>query len=176
VCGTSIGGVCVGTSPLNGAAVTNLQAKILWFGTVRGRVGWLATDQILLYATGGLAYGQVSVSGDLNTSASAPSLGLKWGPGTNAFSASNTNVGFAVGGGLEGKFTGWLPPNWSWKLEYLYLDLGSLDTSTLFVAQYNAGNYSDTTGTMTTHTRFTDHIVRVGLNFQFNPETISRTR
>src|SRR5580692_7301717 len=28
-----------------------------WFGTVRGRLGWLPTDRFLVFATGGLAYG-----------------------------------------------------------------------------------------------------------------------
>src|SRR6516164_1812218 len=37
-------------------------------------------------------------------------------------------LGFSVGGGMEGRLSYWLPPNWTWKLEYLYLDLGSLDT------------------------------------------------
>jgi hypothetical protein len=95
------------------------------------------TDQTLLYATGGLAYGQVSVSGNLNVSASAPAFGDTFGPGTSTFSASKTNVGFAVGGGIEGKFTAWLPQNWSWKLEYLYLDLGSVSASTSFAAGSN---------------------------------------
>src|SRR5215208_2446965 len=32
--------------------------KLSWFGTVRGRLGVTATPALLLYATGGLAYGQ----------------------------------------------------------------------------------------------------------------------
>jgi outer membrane immunogenic protein len=31
-----------------------------WLGTVRGRLGWLATPTWLIYATGGLAYGKTS--------------------------------------------------------------------------------------------------------------------
>jgi hypothetical protein len=34
---------------------------------------------------------------------------------------------------MKGKLSYWLPPNWTWKLEYLYLDLGSIDTTTPFV-------------------------------------------
>jgi hypothetical protein len=26
----------------------------------------------------------------------------------------------------------WLPPNWTWKLDYLYIDPGSLDATTSF--------------------------------------------
>jgi outer membrane immunogenic protein len=36
--------------------------SIDWFGTVRGRVGFLVTPQWLLYATGGLAYGETKSS------------------------------------------------------------------------------------------------------------------
>jgi outer membrane immunogenic protein len=36
--------------------------KLEWFGTVRGRLGWLLTQPLLLYATGGLAYGHVETS------------------------------------------------------------------------------------------------------------------
>ena len=36
--------------------------KLQWIGTLRGRVGF-ATNQTLLYATGGLAYGPVTVNG-----------------------------------------------------------------------------------------------------------------
>jgi opacity protein-like surface antigen len=81
------------------------------------------------------------------------------------------NVGFSVGGGIEGRFSYWLPPNWTWKLEYLYLDLGSLDTApTPFAASIPQGVSAAivTTGTISTDTHFTDNIVRVGLNYQFH--------
>ncbi len=169
LCDTAAPGpTCTATSPLNGTAVTGYEAKIDWFGTVRGRLGWLATDQTLLYVTGGLAYGHVSVSGNLNVSAADTAIGSTFGPSTSAFSASKTKIGFAVGGGIEGKFAGWLPPSWTWKVEYLYVDLGSLDTSTSFAAISNTpAGYTPLAGTMTTHTRLTDNIVRVGFNYQF---------
>jgi len=70
---------------------------------------------------------------------------------------------------MEGRFSYWFPPNWTWKLEYLYLDLGSLDTTTPFgIAVFPGGFLFSTTGTITTHTHFTDNIVRAGLNYHFN--------
>src|SRR5262249_8664870 len=157
------------TEPLNGTAVTTLEAKIEWFGTVRGRLGVLLNDSLLLYGTGGLAYGQVSVSGNVNLNAVSPQAPVSFA-GTNPFSQSKTNIGFAVGGGLEGRLSNWLPPNWTLKLEYLYVDLGSLDNIASIAAASNGQNFfSPLAGTLTTHTRsFTDNIIRVGLNYQFH--------
>jgi outer membrane immunogenic protein len=170
ICDTVVAGpTCVSTSPLNGTALTGYQAKIDWFGTVRGRLGWLVTNQSLLYVTGGLAYGHVSASGSLNVSASTTAGPSTFGPGTSAFSASKTNVGFAIGGGIEQKFSAWLSPNWTWKVEYLYVDLGSVDTPTSFAAATTLpGFFSPLTGTLTGHTRFTDNIVRIGLNYKLH--------
>ncbi len=76
--------------------------------------------------------------------------------GISAFSASKTNTGFSIGGGIEGSV--WLPANWTWKLEYLYLNLGTLDVATSLSA----------TGGTITHIEFTNNIVRAGLNYQFH--------
>ena len=38
---------------------TNLESKIDWFGTLRGRAGFVVHDHVLLYATAGLAYARV---------------------------------------------------------------------------------------------------------------------
>jgi len=156
--------------PFSGPAVTSYEAKIEWFGTVRGRVGYLLNDGLLLYGTGGLAYGQVNGSGNLNAIAFAPTFGgaAAFQPITSTFDHSKTNIGFAVGTGLEGRLAPWLSPNWTWKLEYLYVDLGSLDTSIPFAAESNFVGVTPVTGSMTTHTHFTDNIVRVGLNYQFH--------
>jgi outer membrane immunogenic protein len=171
-------GTCDVTGPLNATAVTAYDAKISWFGTARVRLGVLVTDQILLYGTGGLAYGRVELSGVTNVNGSVTTNGgsnlppvVPLIPGANAFSESGTNTGFAVGGGIEGKCSYWLPAGWTWKAEYLYVDLGSLDT----VAPFPGGSSpfatifltSPFTGAITTHTRFTDNIVRVGLNYKF---------
>src|SRR5262249_34862023 len=156
------------------------EAKIEWFGTVRGRLGYLVNDQVLLYATGGLAYGRVELSGVTNVNGSVVDPFNPPGsqvfpfvaPGTSAFSASRTNVGWTAGAGIEGRFAYWLPPNWTWKLEYLYLDLGSVDTVSPFPPAIPSnpvgGGATPFAGPMTTHTHFTDNIVRVGLNYQFH--------
>lgn len=70
-----------------------------WFGTVRGRAGF-AMNNVLLYATAGLAYGTGKVE-------------------IGGLSESHTAFGWAGGAGIEVGFT----PNWSVKAEYLYVDL-----------------------------------------------------
>jgi outer membrane immunogenic protein len=53
--------------------------------------------------------------------------------------------------------------------EKLYVDLGTLDTTGVtsgFVGGFGA--VSVTGGQVTTHTHFTDAIVRAGLNYQFH--------
>jgi outer membrane immunogenic protein len=72
-----------------------------WFGTMRARAGW-AFSNILLYGTFGLAYGELK----------GENLNLD---------ESKTHIGWAGGGGMEVGFT----PNWSAKIEYLYMDLSN---------------------------------------------------
>jgi outer membrane immunogenic protein len=151
------------TAPFNGTATTDYQAKILWFGTVRGRLGALVTDRVLVYGTGGLAYGRVKVAGSTNVDGLLAVGFSILQPGTSAFAAERTNVGFAVGGGVESKIFA----NWTWKLEYLHLDLGSLDSVTPFPPIVVRGGVTPAVGTMTTHTKFTDDSVRVGVNYKF---------
>jgi outer membrane immunogenic protein len=122
-------------------------SKIQWFGTVRGRIGWLVDSKTMFYGTGGLAYGKVSVSG---TVSDPENTGNVFGYGS-----SRVNVGFAVGGGIEGAFRD--SKQWTWKLEYLYMDLGSLSGTSI---EQIAGNpYS-------WNTKFTDHILRAGFNYR----------
>jgi outer membrane immunogenic protein len=60
------GAGCAVFGTLNATAATAYDTNISWFGTVRGRLGFLIGDQVLLYGTGGLAYGRVELSGITN--------------------------------------------------------------------------------------------------------------
>src|SRR5262249_59128619 len=42
---------------ITSSGVNSITADLNWFGTVRGRLGYLITPNLLLYVTGGLAYG-----------------------------------------------------------------------------------------------------------------------
>jgi outer membrane immunogenic protein len=138
-----------------GTAVTGYDAKIAWFGTVRGRIGY-AWDRIMLYATGGLAYGEVELNGTRTVSGTVAGLPFSI---AHALGHSEVNLGWTVGAGLEGA----LGNNWTWKAEYLYLDLASLDDPDLAVIKIN----SVSGGQTFTHTKFTDNILRIGLNYRF---------
>src|SRR5205085_4189425 len=83
---------------------TNYETKIEWFGTARGRLGYVFDRRILLYATGGLAYGRVSISGTSSTI-----IG-----GAASFSSADVTTGWTAGGGVEG--VAW-DPRWTWKGE-----------------------------------------------------------
>jgi outer membrane immunogenic protein len=162
---TEVSNCAPNTVPLKGSAVSFYEAKIEWFGTARGRVGVLIDGGgLLIYGTGGLAYGQASFSGNVNLNATGPA-GIAFGPTTTSFSQSKTNIGFAAGGGMEGRVA---PTNWTWKLEYLFVDLGSLNTSTSITAIPNSNSFSALAGTMTTHSNLIDNIFRVGVNYQFH--------
>ena len=73
-------------------------------------------------ATGGLAYGEVKVTGTSMDS------GFGFGgpfSGIAPIGASKVKAGWTLGAGIEGALAG----RWTWKAEYLYVDLGSLDFS-----------------------------------------------
>jgi outer membrane immunogenic protein len=136
--------------PFPGPAVTEtLNQKIDWFGTVRGRVGVLATPKVLFYATGGLAYGEVASSGTIATTTGVSS----------AFATSSTKAGYTVGAGVEGVIGG----NWTAKLEYLYVDLGRVSGSFATVI----GGFGGGTVTTAFSSRVTDNVLRVGVNYKF---------
>jgi len=137
--------VALGGAPSN--LNNTLSSKMDYFGTVRGRLGY-AWDRTLIYATGGLAYGEVQHSGSFNNAANAVQF---------AGSTRDTKTGYTVGGGIEHAWTG----NWTVKAEYLYYDLGTTDVTVALVpGVFGTGGYNSS---------FKDdgHIVRAGLNYKF---------
>ena len=111
--------------------------QLNWLGTDRVRVGY-ASNQYLIYGTGGVAYGAVQ--------ANVP--GTVTGCCTNE---THTRLGYAAGGGFEVKFS----RNWSGKLEYLYVNLG------------NTTNYHFIATGAAEDVLVTSNIVRAGLNYRF---------
>ena len=159
--GTATGGVCLpGLTFLPpGALGTGLTVdqSLEWFGTVRGRAGVLVTPRVLLYGTGGLAYGSIKTTGTL------AGFNPNGGVVTSIASGSNTRVGWTVGAGIEGKLTS----NWSAKLEYLYMDLDS----------FRAGSFTLAPGSpigANVDSHFRDHILRAGLNYTFGGPVVAK--
>jgi outer membrane immunogenic protein len=121
--------------------------KLDWFGTVRPRLGVLATQTFLFYVTGGLIYGEVKTSQNLFF----PGSGLGW-----LASTSTTRTGGTVGGGIEWMFA----PGWSAKVEGLWYNLGNVTTAAHNAVQTNFTDFKtfDLEGAM----------VRGGINYHFN--------
>lgn len=88
-----------------------------WFGTVRGRLGF-AVDNVLLYGTGGLAYGHMSLDHTFVGARPDQTIRLEG-------NADTVNWGWTLGAGAEYGFD-----RWSLGVEYLYADLGSADWET----------------------------------------------
>lgn len=137
------GGVIVAGNFPDGFAVVGTRDRLNWFGTIRGRLGF-AWDRLLVYGTGGFAYG----GGDSNNNF--------------GFNGSNddTRTGWSAGGGLEWAFTN----NLTARIEALYTELDQNDrgivgvTNNGTVVFLGQGNNSNNNG-------FT--VVRAGLNFKF---------
>jgi outer membrane immunogenic protein len=132
----------------------DIEDKLEWFGTVRGRIG-IAFDRVLPYFTGGWAYGNRKFDGTVTATTPA---GVPIGTAT-AFSESSNLDGWTVGGGIEWAF--W--DHWTAKFEYLYIDFGNGNNNNLsnFVVVAPSG----TVGVTTNH--FTDNVARAGVNYKF---------
>jgi outer membrane immunogenic protein len=147
--------------------VTNLDAskRLDTLGTVRGRLGWLATPTLLVYGTGGFAFGDVRSDIDISqTNAGNGNFG------ETAANFSDTRSGWAAGAGFEWLFL----PNWSMKVEWLHYDLGDVSFVApelqAIVTHSGAGvaiggvRYGITPVVSTT---FDGDIARVGVNYHF---------
>jgi len=126
----------------------------------------------LTYVTGGLAYGEVKINGTNTVSGPALSLSCMCDfslSQTQTIGHSHVNTGWVVGSGTEGKLANF--PGWTYRIEGLYMDLGHLDatsvTSALSTAPFQ-GEIVVGGGQVTTHTHFTDTILRLGVNYQFH--------
>ncbi len=135
---TQTGLALVGLGPpfpaLSISSAATAEQRLNNFGTIRGRLGLLPLDPLLVYATGGLAFGHMKSDMTLtevcnpNPATCFSSAGLLFTPVTA--SVSKTGIGWTVGGGLEYAFA----PGWSVRGEYLYYNLGSTYALTSFTS------------------------------------------
>lgn len=130
-------------------------SSLNWLGTLRARVGVLATPGLLIYATGGWAYGEVERSYGI----SFPSLAGQTATGTSR----SWQNGWTLGGGMEYAVT----PNATLSGEYLFATLSGSSygaTAGLIVpggCTASNCNFNVRSGDLDTH------IVRAKLNFRF---------
>jgi outer membrane immunogenic protein len=92
------------------------ETKNNWLGTARGRIGY-ASDRVLFYGTGGLAFGNIET-------------GVAGG-----FDNSN-KLGWTAGAGIEAAFA----DNWTARAEYLFVDMQSATCSTTLNCGSPAGD------------------------------------
>jgi outer membrane immunogenic protein len=174
--GSGIHGGGGGTSILVLAAPTPVtqtvasEQKVDWWGTVRARLGWLARPDLLLYGTGGFAYGRVAVSDSLTFNGppgvvigNLPPFSFICAINVICFSGATSDVKYGWTAGAGGEWR--VARNWSFKAEYLYVNLGNasvnavanaVNTPGATPASYRA-NFGDTDF----------HVVRVGVNYHF---------
>jgi outer membrane immunogenic protein len=143
----------IAASPVTG----NFSHSLEWFGTVRARGGYLFTPTLLGYVTGGLAYGELETNGNIS---GFTALGV---PTSASFSSSTIKAGWTVGAGLEGK----IAERWTAKLEYLYMDLGKFSSQASLLTNVDPV-------VLNINSRFTDHILRVGVNYHFYRPVVAK--
>jgi len=126
-------------SNLDGTSTTTCvgcETKSTWLATVRGRAGY-AWDRVLFYGTAGGAFGNVQS-----------------GPISGPFNSA-TQAGWTAGAGVEAAFA----PNWTAKVEYLYVDFSGLSCSGDGVIT-GCGTGNSVT--------LTENLVRAGVNYKFS--------
>ena len=132
---------------------TTAEQRMQWFGTLRARLGFTPINNLMIYGTGGLAYGRVEYAGNINRSAILVNFNILG-------SDTVTKTGWTAGGGVEYA----LSNRWSVKGEYLYYDLGSetltgVQNPPPIILTQNSANYAFVTR---------GSIVRLGINFKLN--------
>jgi opacity protein-like surface antigen len=124
----------------------NCGATIHALGTVAGRLGY-AIDRTLVYVKAGGAGANESYN--LNLVAGPGPAGL----GLGIANTSVTRWGWTVGGGVEHA----IGSDWTTKLEYNYIDLGSAAVALAFPPPFNSFGVTDRI-----------HVVKLGLNYRFD--------
>ena len=121
------------------AVIATCETSNSYLGTFRGRIGY-AFDRFLPYVTAGGAYGDIK--------ATVSAFGV-------SASVSSSKLGWTAGAGIEYALTG----NWTAKIEYLYVDLGTINIAV---------------APAVSNVSFKESIVRVGLNYKFSGPVFSR--
>jgi outer membrane immunogenic protein len=158
---------------------TRERTEVDTLGTLRARVGLLATPDLLLFATGGLAAARVHDRLTLGfTNARTFSTGFENGAsslvcvnGTEclAGASAKTDVGWTIGGGAEVALTS----NLTLSGEYLFVDLGGHSVKAQPANIVNGRVFFPTNSVGTSDVFLQSnkdlelHVLRLGLNYRF---------
>jgi outer membrane immunogenic protein len=158
----------------------NAERKLEWFGTARARIGFLPTPNLLLYGTGGVAYGQTNENASIVMTPPAGSSNsinfsngafvfrcAATGPATStcfAGAESHTQLGWTAGVGGEFRLSG----NWSIKAEYLHVEFPGT------TVRMNSPSPPSTPGVFADYAFNRERIdtVRLGVNYRFGQSPV----
>ena len=128
---------------------TTLSDKVKYLSTARARLGWSPAGDVLLYATGGLAWERLE---RIERTERVATISTRATP--------QDRFGQVIGAGVE-----WMPfgPNWIGRLEYLHYDFGELqETTSVATTVPGALSNSERRGRQTIET------VRAAISYKFN--------
>ncbi len=132
-------GINTGTSATICSVTGACQVGNNWLATVRGRAGW-AVDRVLFYGTAGGAFANVQAQ-------------------VGGVTTTKTQAGWTAGAGIEWAFA----DNWTARVEYLYVDLGTYSGTCSSAGCLAA---TGTTG-IPFSVNLTENLVRAGVDFKF---------
>jgi outer membrane immunogenic protein len=147
-------GPFVGSPLLASSHTEDVTNQIEWYSTFRARLGYTMTPRWLVYATGGLAVGELKSTTGVQFGTDQfflPGFGV-------AGSQTTTRVGWTIGAGTEWALTS----TWSIKAEYLFLDFGSITyASPCVTCAVFAGAWQ-------TRVRADESVFRLGVDYKFS--------
>jgi opacity protein-like surface antigen len=143
------------TVPFGGGTFTtslSLGERVQYLGSTRARLGWLPTDNVLLYGTAGLAWERLDLTA-VSSQIATPA------PNTQSLTQRQPTdkFGWVAGVGAEVMLGS---PNWIGRLEYLHYDLGQVQTANLTI---QAGGFRDASTAGSQHI----DVVRAGVSYKF---------
>jgi outer membrane immunogenic protein len=149
---TTLAGVSYPVSGfMSGLATETFSVKTTWDASARGRVGFLTSPSVLVYATGGATWLHVESTGSCNALPACPGFA----PVT--ITNSHTKTGWTVGGGLEAMLWG----NWIARGEYRYADFGTISNTDVRTLGPNVF-------TVNYDLRVKTHLATFGLAYKFD--------
>jgi outer membrane immunogenic protein len=142
--GSSTSPFCTSLIAAPGATAAGLSCKTAsnWLGTLRARFGY-AWDRVLVYGTAGGAGANIETA----------LTGLPY--------QNNAVFGWTAGAGVEVA----LAEHWTFKLEYLFVDLGNVSCNHGYSCGYDVAAIPPVGASMTA--KLNENLIRVGLNFKY---------